>query len=56
MKSFPTLDRYILAKYLKTFLLAMVLIIIIVITFDVSEKLDDFLGGHAPFSEVVFRY
>ena len=56
MKSFPKLDRYILAKYLKTFLLAMALIIVIVITFDVSEKLDDFLGGHAPFKEVVFTY
>lgn len=50
------LDRYLLLKYLKTFLLALVLIIVIVITFDVSEKLDDFLGNHAPFSEVVFKY
>lgn len=36
--------------------MAMALIIVIVITFDVSEKLDDFLGGHAPFSEIVFDY
>lgn len=56
MKSFPKLDRYILLKYLKTFLLAMALIIVIVITFDVSEKLDDFLDGHAPFKEIVFQY
>lgn len=56
MKSAYKLDRYILGKYLKTFLLAMALIIVIVITFDVSEKLDDFLGGHAPFKEVVFQY
>lgn len=56
MSSFPKLDRYILLKYLKTFLLAMALIIVIVITFDVSEKLEDFLGGHAPFKEVVFQY
>ncbi len=53
---FPKLDRYILFKYLKTFLLAMALIIVIVITFDVSEKLDDFLGGHAPLKEIVFSY
>lgn len=52
----PKIDRYILFKYLKTFLLAMALIIVIVITFDVSEKLDDFLGGHAPFKEIVFSY
>ena len=56
MKSFPKLDRYILLKYLKTFLLAMALIIVIVITFDVSEKLDDFLDGHAPFKEIIFQY
>lgn len=34
----------------------MLLIIVIVITFDVSEKLDDFLSGHAPFGEIVTDY
>lgn len=34
----------------------MALIIVIVITFDVSEKLDDFLSGHAPLQEIVFDY
>ena len=52
----PRLDRYILLKYLKTFLMAMALIIVIVITFDVSEKLDDFLGGHAPLGEIIYKY
>ena len=50
------IDRYILAKYIKTFLLALALIIIIVITFDLSEKLDDFLGHHAPLSKIIFEY
>ncbi|KWW31989.1 MAG: permease YjgP/YjgQ family protein [bacterium P3] len=50
------IDRYILNKYLKTFLTAMALIIVIVITFDVSEKLDDFLEHHAPLREIVFQY
>lgn len=50
------IDRYILGKYLKTFLLALVLIIIIVITFDVSEKLDNFLEHHATFWQVVSIY
>lgn len=53
---YKKIDGYILAKYLKTFLLAMALIIVIVITFDISEKLDDFLGNHAPFREIVFNY
>ena len=50
------LDRYILLKYIKTFLLALALIIVIVITFDVSEKLDKFLGNHATLGQVVFDY
>lgn len=50
------LDRYILGKYLKTFLLALALIIIIVITFDVSEKLDKFISHHATFGQVVVDY
>ena len=53
---YKLIDGYILKKYLKTFLLAMVLIIVIVITFDVSEKLDDFLRNHAPFDKIVFQY
>lgn len=50
------LDRYILEKYILTFLLAIALIIIIVITFDVSEKMDDFLGYHAPLKAIIFQY
>lgn len=50
------LDKYILAKYIKTFLLALALIIVIIITFDVSEKLDRFISHHATFWQVVFDY
>lgn len=50
------IDRYILSKYLKTFLLALALIIVIVITFDISEKLDDFLGNNAPLRSIIFDY
>ncbi|MBR1850200.1 MAG: LptF/LptG family permease [Bacteroidales bacterium] len=53
---YKRIDRYILLKYLKTFLLALLLIITIVITFDVSEHLDNFLSNHVPFSEVALRY
>ena len=35
LDSLKRIDRYILGKYLKTFLLALALIIVIVITFDV---------------------
>ncbi len=50
------LDRYILGKYLKTFLLALALIIIIVITFDISEKLDKFLSHHATIWQIISIY
>lgn len=56
MTKYPLIDRYILGKYLKTFLLWLVLIIIIVITFDVSEKLDDFIKNQAPTKDIIFRY
>lgn len=56
MKKPHIIDLYILKKYLQTFLMAMALIIIIVITFDVSEKLDDFLEGAAPLKDIVFKY
>ena len=56
MTKYPLIDRYILGKYLKTFLLWLVLIIVIVITFDVSEKLDDFLKNQAPLKEIIFQY
>ena len=53
---YTLIDRYILLKYLKTFILALALIIVIVITFDVSEKLDDFLKNSAPLNEIIFQY
>ena len=56
MQGLKRIDRYILGKYLKTFLLALALIIIIVITFDVSEKLDKFLEHHATLWQIISIY
>ena len=50
------LDKYIIKKYLGTFFYCIALIIVILIVFDVSEKLDDFLGKKAPLFEIVFKY
>ena len=55
MLRYPLIDRYLLWKYIKNFLLWFVLIIVIVITFDVSEKLDDFIKNEAPLSEIIFQ-
>ncbi len=54
--AYTRIDRYILGKYVKSFLLALALIIVIVITFDVSEKLDDFLRNQAPTRAIIFQY
>lgn len=50
------LDRYIIRKFLGTYLFAIALIIIIVVVFDAAEKIDDFIELKAPLSAVVFDY
>ena len=50
------LDWYIVRKFLTTFVVAIVLIILIVIVFDVSEKLDDFISSQAPLRLIIFQY
>ncbi len=50
------LNRYIIKKYLSTFFLSISLIILIVIIFDISEKIDDFLESKAPLKEIIFTY
>jgi len=52
----PILDLYIIRKFLSTFLLSISLIIIIVIIFDISENIDDFIDKEAPVSEIIFVY
>ncbi len=50
------IDRYIIRKFLGTFFFAISLLIIIVIIFDISEKIDDFLTKQAPLRAIVFDY
>lgn len=49
-------DRYIIKKFITTFVVTLSLFIIIIIVFDISEKLDDFLQKQAPVSEIIFNY
>jgi len=53
---FKKLDSYIIKKFLGTFFYAIALIIIIVIIFDISEKIDDFIEKHAPLKDIIFVY
>ncbi len=51
-----TIDLYIIRKFLGTFFFTLVLLIFIVIVFDISEKIDDFLRHDAPLRAIVFDY
>ena len=56
-KMFPAkLDRYIIKKFMATFFIAILLIIGIVIIFDISEKIDDFVAKEAPLKAIVLDY
>ena len=50
------LDRYIIKKFIGTFIFAILLIITIVIIFDISEKIDDFMEKKAPLYDIIFVY
>ena len=50
------LDVYIVKKFITTFFVALLLIIGIVIIFDISEKIDDFVSKEAPLKAVIFDY
>lgn len=50
------LDWYIIRKFLGTFFFSMALIILIVIVFDISEKIEDFVGKEAPISAIAIDY
>ena len=53
---FRTLDRYILRKFLGTYIFAITIITIILVVFDYAERVDDFTATHAPMSKVIFDY
>ena len=50
------LDWYIIKKFMATFFVSMLLIIGLVIIFDVSEKIDDFISHNASLHDIVFYY
>lgn len=50
------LDRYIMGKFLGTYIFAIALIIVIVVVFDAVEKIDDFIELKAPLDATIFKY
>ncbi len=50
------IDRYIIKKYLTTFVFTMAIFTVVMVVFDVSERLDDFLKYKAPLDKIIFEY
>ncbi len=50
------IDRYIIGKYLGTFVYTLAIFVIIIVVFDLSEKLDDFLKSGLSFWGVLTKY
>lgn len=50
------IDLYIFKKFIFSFFIALLLIIGIVIIFDISEKIDDFVANEAPLKAIIFNY
>ena len=53
---FTKIDRYIIRRFLTTYLFTLLLCMIIVVVFDTTEKIDDFIDSHIPLSEIIFTY
>ncbi len=49
-------DVYVIRKFLGSFFLAIALILAIVVIFDLSEKIDDFLESGAKLKAILFEY
>ncbi len=50
------LDRYIMGKFLSTFFIALLIIIGIVIIFDISEKIENFVQHEVPLKTIILDY
>ncbi len=53
---FKILDRYIIRRFLGTYLFAIGMIIVILVIFDAAEKVDDFLNSNASMWEIFSGY
>ncbi|WP_204353307.1 LptF/LptG family permease [Pedobacter yulinensis] len=50
------IDRYIIGKYLGTFLFTLGIFVLIIVIFDLSEKLDDFMESKLDFWGILTKY
>lgn len=50
------LDKYIIKKFIGTYFFTLLIAIVIVVIFDISEKIDNFVDKDVPLNEIVFQY
>lgn len=50
------IDRYLISKFLGTYIFSIILIISIAVVFDFNENLDRFMQHNAPFDKLIFEY
>jgi lipopolysaccharide export system permease protein len=50
------IDRYIIKKFLGTYIFMIALIISIAVVFDINEKIDKFMTNNASLQDIVFDY
>ncbi len=55
-KGLQRLDWYIIRKFLVTFFVSILFLAVLIIIFDISEKIEDFIKKEAPLHEIVFDY
>ena len=53
---FTRIDRYIIKKFLGTYIFAIALVISIAVVFDFTERMDRFMSNNAPWDAIVFDY
>ena len=49
-------DRYLIRKYMGTFMFTLGIFSVVMVVFDISEHLDNFLKNHSTVKEIVFKY
>jgi len=55
-KRLKIIDAFIIGKYLGTFIYTLVLFVVIIVIFDLSEKLDDFLENNMSVWDTITQY
>ena len=50
------LDRYIIYKFLSTYIFLITIIVVIVVIFDFNEQIDKLTRSHAPMQKIIFDY